>query len=122
MILPADIGEDANQLNEKIILKQLNDNNCFDVELQLNENDILELNFTLKDDQARSHNSLRFDGGYLVYAFKFKKGKWKKDNYNPFEIAFEEIYQGKIVRPFAKSKRWSTAHNKKGLDKMRDEE
>ncbi|MBP0611913.1 hypothetical protein J8J42_02495 [Chryseobacterium sp. cx-311] len=46
-ILPADIGEDADQLNEKTIVQSLNSGNCFDVELHLTENDLLQLHFTL---------------------------------------------------------------------------
>lgn len=45
-ILPANIGEQADLINEKIILKMLNGDNCFDTELLHQENDILELHFT----------------------------------------------------------------------------
>ena len=79
MILPADIGKHQ-------------------------ENDILELHFTIKANSRRNQNLLLSHGDFLAYAFKFKKGKWTKDNYNPFEIDFEEVQKGKIVRPFLTSK------------------
>lgn len=104
MILPADIGEEADKLNQKIILTQLNKSNCFDIELQHQENDILELHFTFKADPKRFHNLLPCYGDFLAYAFKFKKGNWKKYNYDPFEIDFDEIHKGKILRPFSNSK------------------
>lgn len=104
MILPADIGKDADKLNQQNILRQLNSRNCFDIELQHQENDILELHFTIKANSRRNQNLLLSHGDFLAYAFKFKKGKWTKDNYNPFEIDFEEVQKGKIVRPFLTSK------------------
>ena len=101
MILPANIGETADKINQNTILKQLNKGNCFDKELQHQENDILELHFTCKVDPEKDL-TLNFYGDFLAYAFKFKKGKWKKDYYDPFEIDFAEVQKGKIVRPFSK--------------------
>jgi hypothetical protein len=46
-ILPADIGDDADKVNSRILQKQLNSGNCFDIELQHQENDILELHFCI---------------------------------------------------------------------------
>ena len=103
MILPADIGEAADKLNQKTILKQLNDGNIFDVEMQHQENDILELHFTFNADTERFKNMLHCYGDYLAYAFKFKKDVWKKTNYDPFEIDFDEVRKGKIVNSFAKT-------------------
>lgn len=101
MILPANIGETADKINQNTILKQLNKGNCFDIELQHQENDILELHFTYKVD-PENDLTLNCNGDFLAYAFKFKKGKWKKDYYDPFEIDFAEVQKGKIVRPFSK--------------------
>lgn len=104
MILPADIGENADKLNQKIILTQLNNGNCFDIELQHQEDDILELHFTFNADPKRFYNLLPCYGNFLAYAFKFRNGKWRKDDYNPYEIDFDEVQKGKIVRPFSKPK------------------
>ena len=74
---PADIGEQLEKLNIHTLQKQLNNGNCFDIELIHQENDILELHFTCKQDpmidQAKS-----YDGTYLVYAFSYKKGNGKR--------------------------------------------
>ena len=85
MILPANIGDTADKINQNVILKQLNNGNCFDFELQHKENDILELHFTYNVDPEK-YLTLPCNGDFLVYSFKFKKGKWKKSDYDPFEI------------------------------------
>jgi hypothetical protein len=99
MILPADIGAAAHKLNQKTILKQLNKTNIFDIEIDHEENDILELHFTLTGELEK-HLPLSCNGNYLAYAFKFKNEGWKKNEYNPFDIDFAEITKGKIVKPF----------------------
>jgi hypothetical protein len=101
IILPAYIGKNADKLNEKTILKQLNEGNIFDVELQHEENDLLELYFTVNPDMTEYLNTLPCNGDYLAYAFKFKKGRWKKSNYDPYEVDFDEVEKGKIVKPFS---------------------
>lgn len=79
MILPADIGDRSHKLNQKTILKQLNETNVFDVEIRHEENDILELHFTLTGEYEK-YLPLSCNGNYLAYAFKFKKGVWEKVN------------------------------------------
>lgn len=101
MIFPANIGEEAHQLNQKIILTQLNNGNCFDIALQHQDGDTLELHFTVKAEKSNYIN-LPCNGNYLDYTFKFRKGKWKKDEYNPFGQAFNEVQKGKIIKPFSK--------------------
>ncbi len=103
MILPADIGDEADKLNQAIILRQLNADSIFDVEMQHQENDILELHFAFKADPERFRSLLPCHGDYLVYAFKFKKGRWEKINYDPYQIGFDKVQKGKILKPFRKS-------------------
>jgi hypothetical protein len=91
---PPDIGEIVEKYNIGTLLKLLNEGNCFDTELQLKQNDILELHFTL--------NPEKYFGNYLAYAFVFKNNKWKVGDYDPFGNNMEEIQNGKILRPFAK--------------------
>lgn len=100
-ILPANIGEQANKINEKALLKMLNQGNCFDITLQHQENDILELHFTFYADPEK-YFMLPCNGNYLAYAFKFKKDSWKKTYFDPFSENLEDIQKGKIVKPFAK--------------------
>lgn len=104
-ILPANIGEDADKVNIKILGKLLNSGNCFDVELDHQENDILELHFTFHADPEK-YFMLPFNGNYLAYAFVFKNNKWRKNDFDPFGENLDHIQKGKIVRPF------STAQNK----------
>lgn len=89
-IMPANIGENANDLNIDTILTALNEGNCFDIEMQHKQNDTLELHF-------------RLDSGYLAYSFKFENNRWKKTEYDPFGANLENIQEGKIARPFLKN-------------------
>lgn len=98
-ILPANIGEDTDRLNIKTLGKMLNSGNCFDVNLQHQENDILELHFTFHADPEK-YLMLPCHGNYLAYAFVFKNNKWKKTDFDPFGENLEDIQKGKIVRPF----------------------
>jgi hypothetical protein len=100
-ILPANIGEQADKLNKELIGKLLNDGNCFDVELQHQENDILELHFSFKAD-PKKYMMLPCQGNYLAYAFKLKKGVWKKTDFDPFGENLNDIQEGKIINPFSK--------------------
>ncbi len=98
-ILPADIGEDANKINVSTLAKMLNNGNCFDIEMQHQENDIMELHFTFHADPEK-YDMLPCGRNYLAYAFVFKNNKWRKTVYDPFGANLQEIQKGKIVRPF----------------------
>jgi hypothetical protein len=95
IIPPANIGEKAHEMNENTILKQLNQNNCFDVELQHQENDILELHFTC---QASNDEY----GNYLAYCFRFENKQWIVSDYDPFAKQHLLLHSGKISEPFLK--------------------
>ena len=98
---PANIGEQMERLNESTLRKLLNNGNCFDVELDLQENDTLSLHFTCN----QNHNGKQFVdfyGSYLIYAFKFKNGKWRKGEWNPFGGNGDDVQSGKIMKPFEK--------------------
>jgi hypothetical protein len=99
IIPPADIGEKIEKFNITTLRKQLNDGNCFDIELSHQENDVLELHFTCtpKLDSGKTDSDF---GNYLVYAFVFKKGKWKKTSYDHFGNNLSEVQAGKILTPF----------------------
>jgi len=98
-ILPANIGEDADKVNIITLRKMLNSGNCFDIELQHQENDILELHFTFHADPEK-YFMLPCHGNYLAYAFVFKNDKWRKTDFDPFGENLDDIQKGKIVRPF----------------------
>lgn len=100
MMFPAEIGEKADELNQKTILTQLNNGNCFDVDFQPQTNDVLVLHFSLKQSLEKDPKKPSFNSDYLAYAFKFVNGKWKVDDYNPFDSNFEDIQFGKIINPF----------------------
>lgn len=101
-ILPANIGDQADKINEKAILEMLNEGNCFDIELQHQQNDMLELHFTFIADPGK-YLMLPCHGNYLAYAFKLKKGIWKKAYFDPFGANLDDIQKGKIVNPFART-------------------
>jgi hypothetical protein len=98
MVMPADIGEQAEKYNVNILRKLLNEGSCFDLEIQHQENDVLNLYFTYKQKKPIS---FCLYGDFLVYAFLYKKGKWKKTSYDPFDNNVSKIQTGKISTPFA---------------------
>ena len=67
--------------NSQAILKQLNEKNIFDTELQFKPKDKLVIAF-----------------GETIFAYIFSKGKWKSREYDYFELINEhnEINFGKI--------------------------
>ena len=99
IMLPLDIGEAADKFNKKTIVNLLNQTNCFDTEITHQDDDMLELHFTIKTYSNNPH-MFQSQGGYLVYTFKFKKGKWFKEQYDPFQDNYTEIEKGKIQNPF----------------------
>jgi hypothetical protein len=102
-ILPAVIGKKANKLNEEVLCKMLNEGNCFDIELKHQQNDILELHFTVTPDPEIS-SQFPSDEDFLTYVFTFNKKRWKKTDFDPFAANLKEVQKGKIVDPFAKIK------------------
>ena len=98
-MLPADIGEEAEKYNYTLLRKLLNEGNCFDIEIQPSENDILVLYFTYKPTSTK-RIQMPYNGSYLAYAFEFKKGKWKKGDYDPFESNVNLVQGGKIKSAF----------------------
>jgi hypothetical protein len=98
LLPPADIGEYFEKLNINSLRKHLNDGNCFDIELTHQENDILELHFTCKGNTLPDQ-STSYDGN-LVYAFSYKKGKWRKTAYDAFGNNMYNVQVGKISTPF----------------------
>lgn len=79
----------------------LNSGDCFDLKLYHQENDILQLHFTL-DARSETQSSPR-QSGYLAYAFIYQNKKWKATDYDPFDANFGVIQKGKIIMPFARS-------------------
>lgn len=102
MILPANIGEKADKYNSNTIRKNLNEGNCFDVEMQHQENDILELIFYYKQDPEKV--ALYWAGDFLSYAFAYKEGKWRKHEIEPFHQNLTRLQAGKITKPFPPAK------------------
>ena len=96
---PADIGEETEKFNINELRKQLNDGNCFDSDLLHQEKDILALHFTCNPASNKSEPT-SYSGNYLIYAFAFKNGKWRKTSYDHFLNNLSEIQAGKILKPF----------------------
>ncbi len=101
-MLPADIGEDATKFNISTIKKMLNEGNCFDVALQHQEKDILELHFTV-DASVKKDTAMPHEGNYLAYAFVYRKNKWRKAEYDPFSENLDDVQKGKIKKAFERN-------------------
>ena len=76
------------KLNEKTILKLLNEGNIFDFEIELKDKDLLHLAFTFEGNEE--HNN---------YGFEFKKAKWKNTDHDSLSWMWhhEEYKYGKIT-------------------------
>jgi hypothetical protein len=96
---PAYIGEETEKFNVNALRTQLNDGNCFDTDLLHQEKDILALHFTC-NPALKNSEPTSYAGNYLVYAFAYKNGKWKKTSYDHFLNNLTEIQAGKILNPF----------------------
>ncbi len=96
IFLPADIDKEINKLNKKTILSVLNTGEIFDIEMQHQENDILELHFSLPEDFEIIDS---MQSNYLCYCFRFKDSKWRAAAYDP-NIRLDIIQQGKIKNAF----------------------
>src|SRR5688572_18962042 len=77
IVCPPRLSDHTHKLNKKLLLQLLNNGNCFDVEMQHQEGNILELHFTCQDPFSR-------EDAPLTYAFIYKNGKWKTTKYDPF--------------------------------------
>ena len=72
---------------KSIICRMLNKSNCFDIEMQHKEGDILEIIFKVDDENMAIHR------------FLFSYNKWKTCHIDSFEISRQRnlIKQGNIV-------------------------
>ena len=78
----------SDTLDKKQIRQILNSKNCFDREIEFQENDKLVLTFTVNSTESHS------------YTFIHKDGKWKNKKIKPFDSEGEELFSGKILNPF----------------------
>ena len=99
IVPPADIGEAQNMYNTIALLEMLNSGECFDIDLDLKEKDILELHFTVNEIK-REDTPFSTEVGYLVYAFEIRSGKWGEKEYDPFGNNQEFVLGRKIGHPF----------------------
>ena len=74
--------------NQEKLITILNQDNCFDFELQLEDKDSLEINIQCPRENGRSIN--------LIYAFVFIDGVWKSMTYDPFDMERQEKKYGVI--------------------------
>lgn len=92
-----EIGKENDKYNKMKLETLLNERNCFDLELSINNKDILELNFSYTSKTNPK------DTTHLVYEFIYKRDKWTVNEYNPFNTDKLQKQQGKIKNPFTKS-------------------
>lgn len=84
-----DFIDPADELsNQEKLLAILNQGNCFDFELQLEDKDSLEIHIKCLQENGRSIN--------LIYAFVFIDEAWKSIEYDPFDMERQEKKHGVI--------------------------
>lgn len=101
--LPANIGEATDRLNEALLLQMLNNGHCFDAELPLMQNDVLELYFTLPPAATTSINTLPWEGNFLSYTFRYHNSQWMPDDEDLMTLSsknYNTVQQGSIKKAF----------------------
>jgi hypothetical protein len=93
-IFPASIPKEIEKHNISFLKKQLNDGNCFDFEVRIEEKDRLQ--FIFSPIKSELDDMAVWNGNYIEYTFAFEKGKWKKLKYEPFIQNGVEKLVGKI--------------------------
>jgi len=103
-IMPEPIAEKEDRYNINTLQALLNEGNCFDFEIELEENDRLEFHFSC----TQNSNSMipAAKGYYFTYTFSYKSGKWtEEEEFDPFHNNLDEKLFGKIVKPFLNKQR-----------------
>ncbi|MBS1744529.1 MAG: hypothetical protein JST21_00010 [Bacteroidetes bacterium] len=98
-ILPQEyeIGKETNEYNYNKLEDLLNGENCFDIDIEINNKDILILKFTCSQTPDKTK---QID---LVYEFVYKNYKWTANEYDPFDTNRLEKYKGKVVTSLNKN-------------------
>jgi hypothetical protein len=87
MIMPYAPEENIEKYNEETLLRLMNTPSTFDVELNPNACDRIQLHFTINEEQ------------FMDYGFEYKSSKWVLKEYNQFgwDEKYDESKHGKIV-------------------------
>jgi hypothetical protein len=102
LMLPITFNPDIEQYNRNTLKHLLNEKNCFDFDVQLEENDCLELNFRVEPEQEKHLRSKGEVLGpkFVTYEFEYKNGRWVDAEWNPFHNDLTEKMRGKITNAF----------------------
>jgi len=101
VMLPPQFYPEIEQYNHDALARLLNQENCFDFEVRLEENDRLELNLRVKPGQEEHLIKGETCGPKFVsYEFGYKNGKWIDAEWNPFNNNLTKKMQGKIANAF----------------------
>ncbi len=87
-IMPYDLLQPNFQLNKHTLANRLNEPDAFDKAISFRAKDQLEIVI----------NNLLDDTRRMVFCFRYKKGKWLEEEYDPFDLMnhYEELAFGNI--------------------------
>jgi hypothetical protein len=85
--MPYATEENIERYNEETLLRLMNTPSTFDVDLNPNSGDRIQLHFTINEEQ------------FMDYEFEYKSSKWVLKEYNQFgwDEKYDESKHGKIV-------------------------
>lgn len=88
VLFPTFIDPEVEKYNEKILERLLNEKNPFDIDIAPCEKDRLVISIRIGPDKFER----------IHYGFEFKRNKWKKIGYDPFEWMWhhDKMKSGKI--------------------------
>jgi len=104
VMFPPQFLPEIQEHNLALLERLLNQGNCFDFDIKLEENDRLELHLHVDPEQEKK---LIFMGTstipeFVDYKFRYRQGEWVDAEWNPFHNDLIEKMQGKIVDAFGK--------------------
>jgi hypothetical protein len=88
-MLPAFISPEDEAFNSTLLLKLLNDGNVFDTDLHPKSKDRLLLSFHCPKATTGT------DSNQLEYGFEYSRGKWKLEDFDPFEWTWKHDKKSK---------------------------
>lgn len=102
VMLPPMFTPQIHEHNHDILMRLLNQGDCFDFDAHLKEGDHLEIHLHVEPKQQKYFLSTCKSAGtqFVSYEFDYKNGKWVNANYNPFHNNLMQKLQGTIEHVF----------------------
>jgi len=99
-VLPFTIPSQVEAYNTALLLKLLNGDQCFHVDMKPRKNDVLELHFTFPSTPGKASVASNSGSLFMAYCFAFHKKSWHEMACDPFRNNLKAVTAGKIAAAF----------------------